>query len=126
MEAWVMWGLGILSNIITGALAYFIKRSIGQSDERQKSTEAEMLKRQDKMEVNLSGQIKELRAATEARIDKSEHAIEKLENRFNELVKDIPRSYVDKEAWLLQNQNVDRKLDKIMELLMMRGSEYDA
>ena len=54
-----------------------------------------MLKRQDKMEGNLSRQIEKLQAATEARIDKGEKDLEKLENRFNDFVRDIPRNYVD-------------------------------
>lgn len=126
MEAWVMWGLGILSNVITGALAFFIKRNISQSDERQKTTEAEMLKRQDKMEGNLSRQIEKLQAATEARIDKGEKDLERLENRFNDFVRDIPRSYVDKEAWMVQNQTMDRKLDRITEEIMKLGRRNNA
>ncbi len=126
MEAWVMWGLGILSNVITGALAFFIKRNISQSDERQKTTEAEMLKRQDKMEGNLSRQIEKLQAATEARIDKGEKDLEKLENRFNDFVRDIPRNYVDKETWMVQNQTMDRKLDRITEEIMKLGRRENA
>ena len=126
MEAWVMWGLGILSNVITGALAFFIKRNISQSDERQTTTEAEMLKRQDKMEGNLSRQIEKLQAATEARIDKGEKDLEKLENRFNDFVRDIPRNYVDKETWMVQNQTMDRKLDRITEEIMKLGRRENA
>lgn len=116
-----MWGLGLLSNIITGALAFFIKRNITQSDERQKATEAAMVKRLESTEHNLSNQIEKVRLATESRFDKSEKDLEKLENRFNDFVRDIPRNYVDKEAWLIQNQTIDRKLDRIMEILMQRG-----
>lgn len=126
MEAWVMWGLGILSSIITGALAFFIKRNISQGDERRKATEAEMLKRQDKMEGNLSRQIEKLQAATEARIDKGEKDLEKLENRFNDFVRDIPRNYVDKETWMVQNQTMDRKLDRITEEIMKLGRRENA
>lgn len=121
MEAWLMWGLGILLSIITGAMAYYIKRLIAKGDERQKQDEAAMQKRMDSMEANLSGQIGKVQQAMESRIDKSEAAIEKLECRFNDLVKDIPRTYVDKESWMIQNQNIDRKLDRIMEILMGRA-----
>ena len=32
MENWLMWGLGIFSNVILGALAFFLKRSLSQMD----------------------------------------------------------------------------------------------
>jgi len=85
-----------------------------------------MLKRQDKMEGNLSRQIEKLQAATEARIDKGEKDLEKLENRFNDFVRDIPRNYVDKETWMVQNQTMDRKLDRITEEIMKLGRRENA
>jgi len=121
MDEWLKWGLGILISIITGISAYIIKRLVAQNDERQKLNEAAMQKRMDSMEANLSGQIGKVQQAMESRIDKSEKAIEKLECRFNDFIKDIPRSYVDKESWMVQNQSIDRKLDRIMEILMGRA-----
>ena len=121
MDEWLKWGLGILISIITGISAYIIKRLVAQNDERQKQNEADMKKRMDSMEANLSGQISKVQQAMENRIDKSEQAIEKLECRFNDFVRDIPRNYVDKESWMVQNQSIDRKLDRIMEILMGRA-----
>ena len=121
MDEWLKWGLGILISIITGVSAYIIKRLVAQNDERQKLNEAAMQKRMDSMESNLSGQIGKVQQAMENRIDKSEKAIEKLECRFNDFIKDIPRNYVDKESWMVQNQSIDRKLDRIMEILMGRA-----
>lgn len=68
-----MWGLGIFSNVILGALAYFLKRSLSQMD--------------------------------------------RLEGRFNDLMRELPRGYVDKTAW----QEVQRKLDHLTELLLRGG-----
>jgi uncharacterized membrane-anchored protein YhcB (DUF1043 family) len=121
MEAWVLWIIGAIWSLIMGALAFFIKRNISQNDERQKTIEAETIKRQEKMEANLTGQIKDLRLATEARSNKNEQAIEKLESRFNDFVKEIPRDYVGKEAWMIQNQRIDGKLDKITDILIGIG-----
>lgn len=121
MDEWLKWGLGILISIITGVSAFIIKRLVAQNDKRQVDNEAAMQKRMDSMEANLSGQIGKVQQAMESRIDKSEQAIEKLECRFNDFIKDIPRSYVDKESWMVQNRSIDRKLDRIMEILMGRA-----
>ena len=121
MESWIMFGLGILANIITSALAFFVKRSLSKSDERQKATENEMLKRQDKMEENLCGQIEKLQMATEARMEKGEDALEKLTDRFNEHVAACPMKYVDKETWMMSNQNTTIKLDRILAEVARNG-----
>lgn len=121
MEEWLKWGLGIVITLITGALAFYIKRLIAGNDKRQADNEAAMKTRMDTMETNLSGQITKMQQMMDNRVDKVEQANEKLACRIDELVRDIPRNYVDKESWMVQNQSIDRKLDRIMEILMGRA-----
>lgn len=128
MDAWIMWSLGIVSSIITGALAFFIKRNISANDERQKennaqqkASAAELQRKIDSLENSLSVKIDRMGQATESRIDKTDERIGKLEDRFNGLIREIPVGYVDKESWMVQNQNHDRKLDKITELILNLG-----
>ncbi|MEG0766646.1 MAG: hypothetical protein RR482_02925 [Clostridia bacterium] len=121
MDAWIMWGLGILSSIITGALAFFIKRNVTANDERQKASAGELRHKIDCLESSISTKIERMGQTMEARIDKTDDRIGKLEDRFNGLIKEIPVGYVDKESWLMQNQTIDRKLDKITEILMNQG-----
>jgi uncharacterized membrane-anchored protein YhcB (DUF1043 family) len=121
MEDWLKWGLGIVITLITGAMAFYIKRLIASNDKRQADNEAAMKTRMDTMEANLSGQIAKMQQAMDNRVDKVEQGYDKLSCRIDELVRDIPRSYVDKESWMVQNQTIDRKLDRIMEILIGRA-----
>ena len=128
MDAWIMWAFGILSSIITGSLAFFIKRNINANDDRQKENDkrqqesaGELRKKIDELDGSLSTKIDRMGRAVEERIDKTDERITKLEDRFNDLIREIPVSYVVKESWMVQNQNIDRKLDKITEILMNQG-----
>lgn len=134
MDGWLQWGLGIVITLILGAIAYYIKRLIAKNDERQKDNEDALQKRMDCMESNLSDQIGRIQQTLEDRIDKGDQAMkaeiekgdmrtEKLENRLNDLIKELPRGYVDKESWMVQNQRIDRKLDRITEILMGRAQQ---
>lgn len=134
MDSWLQWGLGILITLLLGAIAFYIKRLIAKNDDGQKENEAALQKRMDCMEANLSVQISKIQQTLEERIDKGDQAVkaeiekgeqrtEKLENRLNELIKEMPRSYVDKEAWMIGNQRIDRKLDRITEILMGRAQQ---
>lgn len=73
MENWLMWALGIVSNAVLGALAFFLKRSLQQMD--------------------------------------------RLEQRVNELLRDLPAAYVEKSAW----RAMEAKLDRVTELLLRPG-----
>lgn len=121
MDAWIMWGLGILSSIITGALAFFIKRNISVNDERQKTSAGELRRQIGSLETSITLKIDQMGRAMETRISKTDERLDKLEDRFNGLIKEIPVCYVDKDSWMLQNQTIDRKLDKITDILLNQG-----
>lgn len=110
MEAWLQWAVNIIAVTIIGIVAFFIKRTLAQIDEHQKTANETLIK-----------QMEQLKREWSARLDKTDADIEKVETRLNEIVRDMPRMYVQKEDWLLSNQNIDRKLDKIMEILIGLG-----
>lgn len=123
MDSWIMWALGIVITIIIGILAFFIKRMITQNDERQKANETTMQQHMETIERNISHKIDRMQSAIETRIDRSEKRIETLEGRYVELLKEIPNNYVGREAWMLQSQTLDRKLDSIIKTLIGQGRD---
>jgi len=111
MEAWIqrLFDVGLAS--VIGIVAYFLKRTLTHIEERQKSTEDTLIQRLDT-----------LKQENETRINKTDKDVEHLRERLDGIVEALPRQYVQKEDWLLNNQNIDRKLDRIMEILMnMKG-----
>lgn len=123
MDDWIMWALEIVITVIIGVLAFCIKRMITQNDERQKANEVTAKQQMETLERNISHKIDRMQSAIETRIDRSEQRIEKLEGRYVELLKEIPGNYVGREAWMLQSQTLDRKLDSIIQTLIGQGRE---
>ena len=110
MEQWIQWGVNIVVVITMGTIGVFLRRTLTRMEGRQAAAEKSLLR-----------QVEMLKAETQERSNRSERDIENLQHRVNDIVKELPRMYVQKEDWLLSNQNIERKLDRIMEILMNQG-----
>ena len=115
MQQYVFWIVTTMMGLVIAIIGYFIKRTLTHIEDRQKSTEETLIKRLDS-----------LKQESEARTNKTDQDVERLRERLDGMIEALPRQYVQKEDWLLGNQTVDRKLDRIMEILMDlkgRGTE---
>lgn len=107
MQDWIDWGLRLLATGAIGAIVFFLKRTLSQVEERQKS-----------METNIGTKLDSLRKDTIERCDRTDQQVEKLNDRINGIIRDLPLTYVMREDWMVANQNTDRKLNMILEQLM--------
>jgi F0F1-type ATP synthase membrane subunit b/b' len=107
MEAWIQRIFDIGLATVIGIVAFFLKRTLTHIEEQQKSIQETLNKRLDAQKQE-----------SEARANKTDQDVEHLRARLDGIVETLPRQYVQKEDWLLNNQNIDRKLDRIMEILM--------
>lgn len=61
--------------------------------------------------------LKEMKKVTEEKLKKNEEKLEELENKFNDFKETIPLHYTLKDDFIRAMSNVDRKLDKITDIL---------
>lgn len=104
----------VLTTVI-GVIAFFLKRTLTQIEHRQTTAEAAM-----------KAQVDVLKQEMGQRHDKIEGRVEKLEGRLNTTLQEMPTMYTLREDWLRSSAAIDRKLDKIMDILSGQKGRTDA
>lgn len=112
MGDWLQWGINLITVTAIGLIGWFAKRTLNQIDERQKNTESKIL-----------AELERYRTEEAARHAKAETRIERVEERLNHTLQELPTMYTLREDWLRTSSAIDRKLDKIMDLLMGRKAD---
>ena len=101
MQEYTFWLVTGAIGLMIAALAWFIKRMI-----------AEIEKKIEQSAEQNKGRF----AAIEKRIDKQDE-------RFDQMVKDLPKTYAYRDDLIRMSQNLDSRLDKIQDLLISMKKE---
>ncbi len=115
---WIYWVVNLASVTVVGIIGYLIKREFAKNDDKQRTIAQEIA--QLRKDVANGQAVSEERIKQEIadKMRRADFDMQKLTDRVNDMVRDIPRQYVAKEDWMINNQSIDRKLDRIMEILM--------
>lgn len=96
MEQYGYWVVTGAVGLMVGALAWFLKRTLAE----------------------LESKITRSETATKSRFEGLEKRIDKQDERFDQMVKDLPKTYAYRDDLIRMTQNLDARLDKIQDILM--------
>lgn len=96
MEQYTYWLITGIIGLMIGALGWFIKRTVS----------------------DLEAKITRTETTNQGRFESIEKRIEKQEERFDRMIKDLPKTYAYRDDLIRMTQNIDGRLDKIQDTLM--------
>lgn len=117
----MQWIVNLVVVTAVGLLGYFGKRTLTQIDRHQEDMGKRMAESQRDTERKILTEIERMRADMDERQRKAESRIERVEERLNKTLQEMPTVYTLREDWLRTSSSIDRKLDKIMDMLIGRG-----
>ena len=115
---WLGWAVPTAFALATSIAAFFIKRSINKKDRERAAKDAKWEKDQTELKELILGELKNFRMENDDRHCKTEQRVERVEERLNKTLQDLPKEYTMREDWLRFSTNIDRKLDAIQGMLI--------
>lgn len=96
MEQYWYWIATTAIGLMIGALGFFLKRTLSELEKKVERSES----------------------ASSGRSVLMEKRLEKLEDRFDNLLKEMPDKYASRDDMIRMNQGLEYRLDKIQDTLM--------
>lgn len=125
MPEWIQWAVNLLVVSGIGLIGYLAKRMLNQIDKKLEALEKQQTERQAETERKIIGELERFRAEDDKRHGKTEERMSKVEDRLNKTLQELPALYVMREDWLRTSSAIDRKLDKITDILIRGGKASD-
>jgi uncharacterized protein HemX len=121
MSVWLQWGVNLLTITFIGLIGFFAKRYMTQNDKRLEEKDAQRAKQLAGMEHKILGELERFRTENDKRHSKTEERVERVEERLNKTLQELPTMYTLREDWLRTSSDINRKLDKITDILIRGG-----
>ncbi|MEF9974358.1 MAG: hypothetical protein RR893_10580 [Clostridia bacterium] len=96
MEQYSTWLVTGAVGLMIGALGWFIRRTISE-------VESKIVKSEE---------------ATRGRFEAIEKRVDKQDERFDQMVKDLPKTYAYRDDLIRMTQAIESRLDRIQDLLL--------
>jgi uncharacterized protein HemX len=121
MSEWLQWGINLLVVTAVGLIGFFAKRTLTQIDARHEEAAKRLEEQQRKSEEKILKELERFRADNDSRHQKTELRMERVEDRLNKTLQEMPTMYTLREDWLRTSSDIARKLDKITDILINGG-----
>lgn len=121
MSVWLQWGVNLLTITFIGLIGFFAKRYMTQNDKRLEEKDVQRAKQLAEMEHKILGELERFRTENDKRHSKTEERVERVEERLNKTLQELPTMYTLREDWLRTSSDINRKLDKITDILIRGG-----
>lgn len=97
----------LLPTLVIAIISFFLKRTLNQIEKRQEVAES-----------SYKAQIEQLKKDTGERQEKIEGKVDRLTDRVNQALQEMPSTYTLREDWMRANADTGRKLDRITDMLI--------
>lgn len=103
MEQYTYWIVTTILGLMIGALGWLIKKLIG----------------------DLETKIARSEASTSKRLEQLEKRVDKGDERFDALIKDLPQKYAYRDDLIRMSQTIEARLDRIQDILLdIKGGNH--
>lgn len=110
MDDWLFWVITTGVMIALGAIAYFIKKMITDSEKRDADTREQFTRAMSGLEDKFA------KAMQETRCD-----VRRVEDKLNSLIEHLPLNFTLRDDFIRSMSTVETKLNKILDRLPARG-----
>jgi hypothetical protein len=115
---WLGWVIPTVFTLAISIAAFFIKRSINKKDKEREAKDAKWEQEQRDLKDLIVSELKSFRTENEDRHCKTEAHVQKVEERLNKTLQELPIYYTLRDDWQRSTSNIDRKLDGIQNTLI--------